>query len=100
MESEMTCTDLGPQLLEYLAGTLSDETLSDVRTHLAQCAACRTEVEAFSELWHDMGEVPAPRPDSGRMRARFNAALLGYIEGQVDPRPSVVSRSEERRVGK
>lgn len=87
----MTCNELGPQMLEYLAGTLRDETLGEIRAHLAQCAACRSEVEAFSELWHDMGEAPAPRPDSARMRARFNAALQGYMEGQVDVRPAVVS---------
>jgi hypothetical protein len=69
-------------MLEYLAGTLRDDVLTEIRGHLAQCAACRDEVEALADLWNDLGAAPAPRPDSARMRARFDAALQGYIEGQ------------------
>jgi hypothetical protein len=82
----MQCTDLGPQMLEYLAGTLPDDRLAEIRAHLAECAACRDEVDATAELWNELGTAPAPRPESARMRARFDAALQGYIDGQAESR--------------
>ena len=82
----MQCTDLGPQMLEYLAGTLPDERLAEIRAHLAECAACRDEVDATAELWNELGAAPSPRPESARMRARFDAALQGYIDGQTESR--------------
>jgi HEAT repeats/Putative zinc-finger len=82
----MQCTDLGPQMLEYLAGTLPDDRLAEIRAHLAECAACRDEVDASAEIWHELGATPAPRPESQRMRARFDAALQGYLDGQAESR--------------
>ena len=82
----MQCTDLGPQMLEYLAGTLPDDRLAEIRAHLAQCQACRDEVEATAELWNELGAAPSPRLESARMRARFDAALQGYIDGQTESR--------------
>jgi len=82
----MQCEDLGPQMLEYLAGTLPDDTLAAIRVHLVQCESCRSEVEAAADLWHELGAAPGVRPDSARMRARFDAALTGYMEGAMEPR--------------
>src|ERR1051325_8410075 len=82
----MHCTDLGPQMLEYLAGTLSDDRLAEIRAHLAECAACRDEVDATAELWNELGATPSPRAESARMRARFDAARQGYIDGQAESR--------------
>jgi len=48
----MQCTDLGPQMLEYLAGTLPDDRLAEIRGHLTECAACRDEVDATADLWN------------------------------------------------
>lgn len=91
----MQCTDLGPEMLEYLAGTLPDDRLAEIRAHLAQCQACRDDVDATAELWNELGAAPAPRPESARMRARFDAALQGYIDGQAESR--VVSMAATRR---
>ncbi|HET9269725.1 MAG TPA: HEAT repeat domain-containing protein [Vicinamibacterales bacterium] len=82
----MQCTDLGAQMLEYLAGTLPDDRLAEIRAHLAECAACRDDVDASAELWNELGAAPAPRTESARMRARFDAALQGYIDGQTESR--------------
>ena len=92
----MQCTDLGPQMLEYLAGTLPDDRLAEIRAHLAECAACRDEVDATAEMWNELGAAPAPRPESARMRARFDAALQGYIDGQAESR--VVTAVAARRL--
>jgi hypothetical protein len=87
----MQCTDLGPQMLEYLAGTLPDDRLAEIRAHLTECAACRDEVDATAELWNELGASPSPPPESARMRARFDAALQGYIDGQTESRVSAVA---------
>jgi hypothetical protein len=87
----MQCIDLAPQMLEYLAGTLPDDRLSEIRAHLSECAACRDEVDATAELWNELGASPAPRPESARMRARFDAALQGYIDGQAESRVPVAT---------
>ncbi|HEV8395955.1 MAG TPA: zf-HC2 domain-containing protein [Vicinamibacterales bacterium] len=92
----MQCSDLGPEMLEYLAGTLPDDRLAEIRAHLAQCQACRDEVDATAELWNELGAAPAPRPESARMRARFDAALQGYIDGQAESR--VVSLAAPRHL--
>jgi hypothetical protein len=86
----MECKDLGPQMLEYLAGTLPDDAMADIRAHLRQCETCREEVEASTEIWNEMGAAPVVPPQSARMRARFDAALQGYMDGLVEPavRPS------------
>jgi hypothetical protein len=81
----MHCDDLGPRILEYLAGTLPDDELAAIRAHVTQCAACREELDATAELWGELGALGAPRPESARMRARFDAALQGYIDGQSEP---------------
>src|SRR5690242_3855370 len=91
----MQCTDLGPEMLDYLAGTLPDDRLAEIRAHLAQCQTCRDEVDATAEMWGELGAVPAPRPESARMRARFDAALQGYIDGQAESR--VVGMASARR---
>jgi hypothetical protein len=91
----MQCTDLGPQMLEYLAGTLPDDRLAEIRAHLAECAACRDEMDATAELWNELGAAPSPRAESARMRARFDAALQGYIDGQTESR--VVTGAAFRR---
>ena len=42
------------------------------------------------------GAVPAPRPESARMRARFDAALQGYIDGQSERRRARGDRAPAR----
>lgn len=81
----MKCEDLGPHLLDYLAGTLSDDELSAIRAHVTQCDACREGLDTTAELWGELGAVSAPQAESARMRARFDAALQGYIDGQGEP---------------
>ena len=61
----MQCDDLGPQMLEYLAGTLPDDELAEIRAHLTQCAACRDEMDATAELWDELGRRAGAAPGVG-----------------------------------
>jgi len=94
----MQCDDLGPRMLDYLAGTLPDDELTAIRAHLSQCEACRRELDATAELWGELGAVTAPRPESARMRARFDAALQGYIDGQQAPVARAATRATAWRL--
>jgi anti-sigma factor RsiW len=40
----MRCADRGAMLEPYIDGELSGDALRDLREHLEQCDACRTEV--------------------------------------------------------
>jgi hypothetical protein len=42
------CSRVQDLLPEYEAGTLSSETAGSIRSHLAQCAECRSEAELLS----------------------------------------------------
>jgi len=52
-----------------------------VAEHLRTCRGCGAEADGLTETWQMLGAVPADRPDSGAMRARFDAALDGYQHG-------------------
>jgi len=69
------------QLGWYANGTLSPRERADVETHLARCAGCRADVEAWSVLRSTLGGVsaraPEPRPD-----------LFAAVERQLDLLPA------------
>jgi hypothetical protein len=76
----MRCEDISTQLVDYLAGTLADDERQKLERHMLSCAACREELNAASETWGRLGDIPADRPDSRAMRARFDALLA---EGEL-----------------
>jgi hypothetical protein len=71
----MRCEDISPQLLDHLADTQSDVEREAFEKHLQSCPACRAELENVSATWQQLSAVPAERPDSQAMRARFDALL-------------------------
>ena len=73
------------QVRERLTDLLTCEAGADleaVRQHLAECPGCRAEADALGQLWSALDAVPAPRPDSAAMRARFASMLEGYEQGR------------------
>jgi predicted anti-sigma-YlaC factor YlaD len=79
----MRCEDVTPHLADYLAGTLAARTRDEIQQHLLACAACRDEFEGAADTWQMLEGVPAERPDSGAMRARFDAMIEGYEHGRA-----------------
>jgi hypothetical protein len=77
----MRCEEIHAHLADPLAGTLAPDVSGDVAEHLRTCRACAAEADGLDETWQLLGTVPADRPDSAGMRARFNAALDGYQQG-------------------
>lgn len=77
----MRCEEIHAHLSDHLAGTLPPDVADRVAEHLRSCPACAAEAEGLDETWQMLGALPADRPDSRTMRARFDAALDGYQRG-------------------
>jgi hypothetical protein len=93
----MRCEDTSAQLADYLAGTLSEPARGDLEDHARSCQTCREALNAASEMWQRLGEIPATRPDSSAMRARFDAMLGGYERDQARTVPPSGLTANERR---
>jgi HEAT repeats len=79
----MRCEDISAQLLEHIAGTQCDAGRQALEQHLQSCDACRAELANVSETWQQLGNVPADRPNSQAMRARFDAMLADAQRSQA-----------------
>ena len=77
----MRCEAIHAHLADHLAGTLAPDVSGEVAEHLRTCRACAALADGLDETWQMLGTVPADRPDSAAMRARFDAALDGYRHG-------------------
>src|SRR5262245_27914750 len=77
----MRCEEIHAHLADHLAGSLPPDVAGEVAEHLRTCPTCAAEAEALDETWQMLGDMPANRPDSTAMRARFDAALDGYQRG-------------------
>ena len=75
----MKCEKLREKSADYLAGELDEKSLEEVRGHLADCPACREEMEGLSAIWAKLGVLPKELPGSA-LRSRFYEMLQAYME--------------------
>ena len=66
----MECKDYREQFGLLLTGALDQDQVSNVESHLADCADCRTEFETVKKLWNLMGET-------------CSTTTFGYYEGRL-----------------
>jgi hypothetical protein len=59
-EFPMNCSEVHNHLPAFLYGDLTAEERQTVQTHLADCAACRQEVDALRQVRELLGTVPTP----------------------------------------
>ncbi|MGB7295413.1 MAG: HEAT repeat domain-containing protein [Candidatus Aminicenantales bacterium] len=76
----MNCEKMKDLLADYLAGELDEKTLAEAQSHLADCVACREEMEGLSALWTKLGVLPKEQP-SAALRSRFYDMLGAYKAG-------------------
>jgi len=72
----MNCERLEHSLVAYMDGRATEAERIEVDRHLLACAACRTRVEEFSQVWKTLADAPAPQVSSAfdaRLRARIAA---------------------------
>jgi len=92
----MTCEEMEERMSDWLAGTLDDATLAELRDHLATCDGCAADARAFERLWSELEAAPAETP-SAEMRQRFDDLLRGEIDRQ---RSNVVDLHARRSAGR
>lgn len=73
----MKCNEVNELFPDYLAGTLDDETKSELQEHFVSCELCRQEAESLSAMWQKLGDLPDEQP-SAAMRAKFYTSLAAY----------------------
>jgi hypothetical protein len=76
----MKCEEIREKSADYLAGELDEKSLAEVCAHLADCPACREEMESLSAIWTKLGVLPKEQP-SGALRSRFYEMLEAYKKG-------------------
>jgi hypothetical protein len=62
------------RLPDYLTGSVSDNEKLAIDRHVRSCKSCRSEFEALTTLWRDLGLLPDERP-SEKVREKFYAEL-------------------------
>jgi hypothetical protein len=70
----MRCEDIAQQLSEYVDGVLEPGQTERLESHLAECAACRNELEAVRQtvaLLHDMEAIEPPSDLLTRVHAEL-----------------------------
>lgn len=72
------------ELIAYLQGELGPAEREQVETHLAACAECRREQEAFREILGGLATAPSPVPDPHW--GRYYAELREKLTAQRAPR--------------
>lgn len=83
----MKCERIAELLPDYLRGNLNHEQDDQIEQHLEACAQCRADVAVWQELAHVPVEQPSPQ-----LRARFEAMLHAYQEGQSEKGNVVAER--------
>jgi hypothetical protein len=71
------CEQIESLLPDYLQGTLEQDQIQLVESHMEGCAECRGE----AILWKQLASLPEEQP-SPALRSRFTAMLESYQEGR------------------
>jgi len=75
----MTCEEMKPLLMAYLDGEIDTGDIERVRQHLAGCAACRAELDAFRSLVRETQGMRIREPGD-EVIAAFWRSLYSRIE--------------------
>jgi hypothetical protein len=82
----MTCDKIQERFADYLTGDLDEAGRDEVRGHIADCAACREDLENLTVVWAKLGVLPEEQP-SGAVRSRFYTMLEEFKSADA-PRPA------------
>ncbi|MDP6438810.1 MAG: zf-HC2 domain-containing protein, partial [Candidatus Brocadiia bacterium] len=78
----MKCENTKRRLSEYLDGVLPDEEHAAVEAHVAECAGCRTELEALRRTVEAVAGLPHHRAPAG-----FRARVAARVRAEAVARP-------------
>ncbi len=86
----MQCEEARNQFTDYLGDNLDEPAHSELEQHLLGCDSCRNEAEELKGIWMKLDTIPAEKPDSDAMRARFDVMVEAYRNG-MDHAPRRIS---------
>lgn len=87
----MDCSLAKEWIVTALLG--SGEPSESVRTHLAKCSSCQSELDACQRTWAQLGTWADKEPP-----ARLDRAILAAVTERAQTKPSWLSRFAKRRV--
>jgi hypothetical protein len=87
----MTCENIEEKFVEYLTGQLLKKEREKIQAHVAECDACRRELESLTEIWTKLGVLEEEKPGD-RIRTRFYSMLEHYKQAEEE-------KSREQRKG-
>jgi len=73
----MNCKNIQELFTDKWAGTLDDESMARLESHISQCSSCREEWENLNALWDRLEKIPSENP-SPAVRSRFYSMLQSY----------------------
>lgn len=82
----MRCEDIKKIFPDYLVGDLDQDSAENIQLHIADCSACREELENLSAVWTKLGVLPEEQPSNG-LRERFYGMLEEYKTEMNRERP-------------
>jgi hypothetical protein len=77
----MQCEEVRNQFTDYLSESLAEPVRSEIQQHLIACDSCRAEAQDLKDIWTKLDAIPAEKPDTAGMRARFDVMLEAYRQG-------------------
>lgn len=77
-ERNQPCAEFEPLLIRKITGELVAEQENSLENHLAQCAACHSELEKVSRLWHAMESSPSAAVPA-KLHDETQQAVLGRL---------------------
>jgi uncharacterized protein (UPF0147 family) len=77
----MQCEEVRNQFTDYLSESLAEPVRSEIQQHVIACDACRSEAQDLKDIWMKLDAIPAEKPDTAGMRARFDVMLEAYRQG-------------------
>ena len=82
----MRCEDIKKKFPDFLVGDLDQNSAENIQSHIADCTACREELENLSAVWTKLGVLPEEHPSNG-LRDRFYGMLEEYKTEMNRERP-------------
>jgi len=77
-ESNQPCADFASLSIRKITGELVPEEENSLDNHLAQCAACNSELEKISRLWQGMESLPSAAVPA-KLHDETQMAVLGLL---------------------
>lgn len=77
-EPNQPCAEFASSLMRKVTGELVPEEEISLENHLAQCAACRTDLEKVSRLWQEMESLPSAAVPA-KLHDETQKAVLGLL---------------------